>query len=204
MNSENFNENFWEKKDHPQNVAIHTSDREKDIFYMQMAKLVRQRSKCASRKIGAVLVRDDNVLAWGCNGSPPKVDLCQDDTGVCPRQEANYPSGQGLHLCPAQHAERNAILQAAKHGIATKDAILYCYCGLPCMECWKAIICAGIQRVVYLTKELNSGFERDKNGNLIAVDKEGHLIRYDDLSVVLANQSGIIIDSYAEEEVKDV
>ena len=202
MTENNFNEKFWEKEGHPQNVPIHTSDEDKDLFYMGIAKSAAARSKCASRGIGAILVKDDNILSWGCNGSPPGVNLCQDASGVCPRQEAGYPSGEGLHLCPAQHAERNAILQAAKHGIATNEAMLYCYCGLPCMECWKAIICAGIKRVVYIAKESASKFERDVNGNLTAVDQEGHLIRYDDLSVVLANQSGIQIDSYSEQDVK--
>ena len=203
MANSDFNEKFWEKEWHPQNIPMHTSDENKDLFYMNIAKLAAARSKCASRGIGAVLVRDDNVLSWGCNGSPPGVDLCQDTLSDCPRQEAGYKSGEGLHLCPAQHAERNAILQAAKHGISTNGATLYCYCGLPCMECWKAIICAGIARVVYIAKESSSKFERDETGNLTAFDKDGHLIRYDDLSVVLANQSGIEIDSYSEEAVKN-
>jgi len=193
--------NFWEIVDHPQNKAVHTTHEDKDLFYMRVAKVAATRSKCASRGIGAVLVRDDNIIAWGCNGSPPGIDLCQDIYSQCPRQEFGYKSGAGLHICPAQHAERNAILQAAKHGISTNGSTLFCYCGLPCMECWKAIICAGIKRVVYVGKDSGDTLERDENNNLVSYDKDGHLIRYDDLSVELANQSNIILSSYTEEEI---
>lgn len=200
MKDVNFNERFWEKAEHPQNTAVHTTQEERDIFYLKVAKLVSTRSKCASRQIGAVLVKDDNILSWGCNGAPPGIDLCQDVHSICPRQEAGYGSGKGLHLCPAQHAERNAILHAAKEGIATNGATLYCYCGLPCMECWKAIICAGISRVVYI-KPAVGNIVKNGTGDLVALDKGGHLIKYDNLSMVLADKSGVIIDTYAEDEI---
>jgi len=202
MAEKEFNERFWEIPGHPQNVPVHTTSENMDLFYMNMAKLASFRSKCASRGIGAVLVKDDNIISWGCNGAPAKIDLCQDVSAVCPRQEANYKSGEGLHICPAQHAERNAILHAAKHGISTNGATLYCYCGLPCHECWKAIITAGVQRVVYVTKEASAQFEKKDDGYLVSYDKEGHLIRYDDLSVVFAHQSGVDLTAYTEEAIE--
>lgn len=197
------NEKFWEIEGHPQNLPIHTTSEEKDIFYMKIAKLVANRSKCASRQIGAVLVNEeyDDIISLGCNGAPPGIDLCQDRNAQCPRQEVGYKSGKGLHICPAQHAERNCIYHAARKGVPTENTTLYCYCGLPCMECWKAIICAGIKRVVYVRKEDEGELERDDQGNLIQFDIDGHLIRYDDLSVVLAEQSNVKLASYTEEEI---
>lgn len=198
------NENFWEYEDHPQNKPNHTSQKEKDICYLNVAKIFSSRSKCASRKIGAVIVKDDNILSWGVNGSPSGIELCQNPNAECPRYEFGYKSGKGLHLCPAQHAERNAILHAAKHGISTDNSTLYCYCGLPCMECMKAIINAGIKRLVFMSKEGTSEIERDDNGDLIQYDNEGHLIQYDDLSIVLVEMSDIEFKSYKETDLGNI
>jgi len=198
------NEKFWELDNHPQNQPNHTSQKTKDIIYMNVAKVLSLRSKCASRKIGAILVKEDNILSWGVNGSPSGIDLCQNPNAECPRYEFGYKSGEGLHLCAAQHAERNAILHAAKHGIATDTSTLYCYCGMPCMECMKAIISAGIKRVVFIGKESASEITKDKKGNLVQYDEDGHLIRYDDLSVVLAEMSEIEFQSYKEKDLEDI
>lgn len=70
---------------------------------------------------------------------------------ICPRKRSGYKSGEGMHMCPAVHAEMNVVLQAARLGIATEGATLYCYCGVPCKDCAKELINAGIKRVVYLT-----------------------------------------------------
>jgi len=67
---------------------------------------------------------------------------------VCPRRGKNYESGEGLHLCPAGHAERNAIVQAARLGIKVKGASLYMNCPIPCKDCLIEIINAGIKEVV--------------------------------------------------------
>lgn len=143
-----------------------------DIYFLRLAKEVSHHSKCMSRQIGAVLVKDKNIVSTGYNGpatgvahcssrslefyfsihgetKPNKKDLITVVT-QCPRKYFGYKSGQGLHLCQAGHAERNALIQAAKHGIATKGASLYCYCGQVCKDCAIEIINAGIKELVFL------------------------------------------------------
>lgn len=125
-------------------------DFEWDALFMRIAREVSKMSKCASRQIGAVLVKDRNVISIGFNGSPMGSNLCQNSKAECPRKQLNIPSGQNLEVCPAQHAETNAITLAARHGVSTKDTTMYCWCCQPCKGCAGAIINAGVTRVVYL------------------------------------------------------
>jgi dCMP deaminase len=117
---------------------------------MRSAREVSRRSKCASRQIGAVLVRDGCVVAEGYNGAPRGVDLCQDPNATCPRKLAGYKSGEGLESCPAVHAEQNAVAQAARLGAGIKGATLYAYCCRPCKWCAGLLINAGVRRIVHL------------------------------------------------------
>ena len=125
-------------------------------------------SKCLSRKIGTVLVRNKQVIGTGYNGPPRDVPHCDHriidvanrnapytDNFVedkCPRQRMGYKSGEGMELCPAVHAEVNPIMQAARMGTPTDGATLYCYCGTPCKDCAKEIIQSGVKRVVCLAR----------------------------------------------------
>jgi dCMP deaminase len=131
---------------------------------MKLAKLVSERSKCLSRKIGAVLVKNNHIIATGYNGPPKDVPHCdhRDNQGnytkrlvskECPRRRMEFGSGQGMEHCVAVHAEINPILQAAKFGVSTEDSTLYCFCGTPCTNCTKEIINAGIKRVVCTGKD---------------------------------------------------
>lgn len=123
-----------------------------DNFFMAVAKEVSNLSKCASRQIGAVLVRDNNILSIGFNGSPAGSSLCQ-SASYCPRRKLGLPSGQGLELCPAQHAEENVIAMAARQGVATNGGTMYMWCGMPCQKCAGAIINAGVKEIVYLADQ---------------------------------------------------
>ena len=114
---------------------------------MDMAKLASRRSSCLRRAVGAVLVRERRLLATGYNGVPSGVSHCE-VTG-CLRDELNVPSGERHELCRGLHAEQNAIIQAALHGVSTRGAILYCT-NLPCIICAKMLINSGVRRVVYL------------------------------------------------------
>lgn len=116
-------------------------------YFMDIARLVARRSTCLRRQVGAVLVKDKNILATGYNGTPSGLRHCS-EVG-CLRQLQNVPSGQRHELCRGLHAEQNAIIQAAKHGTNISCAILYCT-NTPCVICSKMIINAGIRRVVYL------------------------------------------------------
>ncbi len=118
-----------------------------DTYFMDMAKLASRRSSCLRRAVGAVLVKDRRLLATGYNGVPSGVTHCE-VTG-CLREKMNVPSGERHELCRGLHAEQNAIIQAAFHGVSIRDAVLYCT-NLPCIICAKMLINAGVRRVVYL------------------------------------------------------
>jgi dCMP deaminase len=68
--------------------------------------------------------------------------------GRCPRHVIGFKSGEGLDVCPAGHAERNALINAARKGIATKGSLLYMTCGIPCSPCLVEIINAGVDGIV--------------------------------------------------------
>ncbi len=198
---------------------------EKDIYYLKIARTVSLRSKCLSRKIGAVLVKDDSLIGAGFNGPAKGVAHCKErdlrfyrvlnkefydnaiycncssgkissgskcvgcgkivsrqpmenGKSICPRRYFGYKSGQGLHLCQAGHAERNALIQAARNGISTSYTTLYCYCGQVCKDCAIEIINAGVITLVFL---------------------EGP--EYDNYSKVILEESGINIRTYKKEDI---
>ncbi|MCD6134593.1 MAG: cytidine/deoxycytidylate deaminase family protein [Candidatus Omnitrophica bacterium] len=116
-----------------------------DEYFMQLAHLVKRRSTCLRRQVGAVLVRDRRILATGYNGAPSDIVHCE-VTG-CLRQKLRVPSGQRHELCRGLHAEQNVIIQCALHGVSTKGATLYVTV-TPCIICAKMIINAGIKEIV--------------------------------------------------------
>jgi len=113
---------------------------------MGITDLVAQRSTCLRRQVGAVLVKEKNILSTGYNGAPRGLAHCL-DVG-CLREQQNVPSGEKHELCRGLHAEQNAIIQAAYHGVSIRDATLYCTT-LPCVICTKMLINAGIRKIVY-------------------------------------------------------
>ena len=115
-------------------------------YFIGIARLVSERSTCTRRKVGAVIVRDKRVLATGYNGAPTGLSHCA-ETG-CIRAKMGVPSGQRHELCRGLHAEQNAIIQAAYHGISIKGSTLFCTT-LPCSICFKMLINAGILEIVY-------------------------------------------------------
>ncbi len=117
-----------------------------DEYFMEITHLVARRSTCLRRKVGAVLVKDRNILATGYNGAPSGVAHCM-DVG-CLRERLSIRSGERHELCRGLHAEQNAIIQAAKHGTNINGATIYCTT-MPCIICSKVIINAGIMRIVY-------------------------------------------------------
>ncbi len=115
-------------------------------YFMGICDLVSQRSTCTRRKVGAVLVKEKRILCSGYNGAPAKVPHCR-ETG-CLREKLNVPSGEKHELCRGVHAEQNAIIQAAYHGIQVNGSVLYCT-NQPCSICAKMIINAGIKKVFF-------------------------------------------------------
>jgi dCMP deaminase len=117
-----------------------------DEYFMEITRLVVSRSTCLRRQVGAVIVKDKKILATGYNGAPSGLPHCL-EVG-CLRDEMGIPSGERHELCRGLHAEQNAIIQAAYHGVSINGATLYCT-NLPCIICAKMLINAGITRVVY-------------------------------------------------------
>jgi dCMP deaminase len=117
-----------------------------ETYFMDIAHLVAKRSTCRRRAVGALLVKDKRILTTGYNGAPSGLKHCL-DIG-CLREELNIASGERHELCRGIHAEQNAIIQAALHGVSIKDATLFCT-NQPCLICAKMLINAGITKVYY-------------------------------------------------------
>jgi dCMP deaminase len=116
-------------------------------YFMGIASLVAKRSTCRRRAVGAIIVKDKRILSTGYNGAPTGVSHCI-DIG-CLREDMGIASGTRHELCRGIHAEQNAIIQAAFHGVGIKGASLFCT-NLPCSICAKMIINAGINTIYYL------------------------------------------------------
>ncbi|MEM0157791.1 MAG: cytidine/deoxycytidylate deaminase family protein [Thermoplasmataceae archaeon] len=117
-----------------------------DQYFMRMAFLAASRSNCTRRKVGAVIVKDKNVLATGYNGPPSGTVHC--DVVGCIRDELDVPSGERHELCRGLHAEQNAIIQAAVHGVSIRDAAIYVTTH-PCVVCSKMLMNAQIREIIY-------------------------------------------------------
>ena len=139
-----------------------------DEYFYNVCRQVARNSKCLSRRIGSVLVRDKSIISTGYNGPPRGVPSCDkrwkldknfrdkygydgEEVGVlgrCPRYVLGFNSGEGLSICLASHSERSSLINAARNGIRTKDSVLYMCCGIPCSPCLVEIINAGVKEIV--------------------------------------------------------
>lgn len=114
-----------------------------DEYYIRIAHLISQRGTCVRRRVGCVLVnRHNQILSTGYNGPPAGEPHCIEK----PCAGASAPSGQGLELCEAIHAEQNALLQCAD---VHKIEAVYCTDG-PCMHCVKMLMNTSAARIVFL------------------------------------------------------
>lgn len=138
-----------------------------DRYFMEIAGIVAKRSTCVRRNIGSLIVKEKRILSTGYNGAPSGLGHCG-DLG-CIRQEMGIASGERHELCRGLHAEQNAIIQAAYHGVSIKGGLLYST-HLPCSICVKMIINAGINEVFYL-----EGYPDDLATQLIA--ESGIIVR---------------------------
>lgn len=110
-----------------------------DAYFMAIVRAVATRATCSRRAIGAVLVKNKLILATGYNGAPAGLRHCDHTNG------GDLLNG---HCARSTHAEQNAIVQAARHGISIEGATLYCS-NNPCLTCAKLLINAGVTRIVY-------------------------------------------------------
>ncbi|HXX37237.1 MAG TPA: cytidine/deoxycytidylate deaminase family protein [bacterium] len=117
-----------------------------DEYFMSLARLASTRSTCLRRRVGAVIVKDRMVLSTGYNDTPRGMKNCGD--GGCDRCRSDAASGTALDTCLCLHAEQNAIIQAAYHGVGIAGGTIYST-HQPCLTCAKMIVNAGITRIVY-------------------------------------------------------
>ena len=117
-----------------------------DDYFMKIAEDASTRSNCLRRKVGALIVKQRNIISAGYNGTPIGVKNCFE--GGCPRCLSDVPPGEGYDTCICVHAEANAILLAARHGNATEGGVMYTTIR-PCLSCLKEAVQAGIQEIVY-------------------------------------------------------
>jgi dCMP deaminase len=143
--------------------------------YMAICDEIAKMSKCLSRKIGVIAITPDGTfIGSGYNGpsrgvphcnSPERLEWLTEELkkthsgdvrsfilengwgSVCPRYIMRYKSGEGLHICSAGHAERNCLINCAREGIRVKGSYLIMNCPLPCVECSKSIINAGVVKI---------------------------------------------------------
>lgn len=120
-----------------------------DEYLMGIAIAVRKRANCVGNRVGAVIAKDGRIVSTGYNGTPRNMPNCLE--GGCLRcaNRETYPPGTSYDLCICVHAEQNAILAAARFGIAVEGGTLYTTMQ-PCFNCMKEMLQAGIQRVFYI------------------------------------------------------
>jgi dCMP deaminase len=147
---------------------------EKDQYYLDIARVVATRSTCLKVLIGAIIVKEDQIIATGYVGAPRKTKSSLEH-GFCLRKKLNIPSGQQYELCRSVHAEQNAIINAARAGVSLLGGNIYIYGeskdtgevinAFPCFICKKMIINAGLNRIITSVKY------PDKNYMTFTVDE---------------------------------
>lgn len=133
----------------------------KDEYYLNIAREIARRATCLRGKIGAVIVKNDVIIATGYVGAPRKTKDCL-ERGECLRDKLNIPHGQNYELCRSVHAEQNCLLNAARAGVSLLGGNMYMWGedregrpinGLPCFICKKMIINAGLKRFIGNTND---------------------------------------------------
>lgn len=133
----------------------------KDEYYLSIAKQVAERATCFRNKGGAIIVKDDVILATGYIGAPRKTKDCF-ERGFCLRDQLKIPHGRQYEICRSVHAEMNCIINAARSGTSISGGDMFIYHrdregkemdSFPCFICKKIIINVGLNRVVCSTKE---------------------------------------------------
>lgn len=134
----------------------------KEEYYLGIAREVAKRSTCFRRSIGAIIIRDDEIISTGYVGAPRKTKDCFEQ-GFCLRDKLNIPHGQRYELCRSVHAEQNALINAARAGVSLLGGDMYIFGSIqkskatidafPCFICKKIIINAGLDRIICSTAD---------------------------------------------------
>jgi dCMP deaminase len=134
----------------------------KDQYYLDIAKSVCRRGTCTKVEMGAVIIRDDQIVSTGYCGAPRGTKSSQEH-GFCLRRELGIPSGHRYEICRSVHAEQNAIINAARSGTSLLGGDIYIYGkrydtdeildAFPCFICKKMLINCGLKRVICSLKD---------------------------------------------------
>ena len=128
-------------------------------YYLDIAETVLERGTCLRRNFGAIIVNNDEIVSTGYVGAPRGRANCV-DLGYCTREKLNIPKGQRYELCRSVHAEQNAIISASRADMIGATIYLACHDAKtnelygdvePCSMCKRAIINAGIEKVIVRT-----------------------------------------------------
>ena len=130
----------------------------KDQYYLDLAKSVCKRGTCTKVEIGAVIIKDDQVISTGYCGAP-RGTKSSHEHGFCLRRQLGIPSGHRYEICRSIHAEQNAIINAARSGTSLLGGDMYIYGHIynkddqplnafPCFICKKMLINCGLKRVI--------------------------------------------------------
>ncbi len=126
-----------------------------DEYFLKIASVVAERSTCRRHHVGAVAVGNKHILTTGYNGAPSGLKDCL-ELG-CLRDEMGILSGERHEICRGVHAEQNAIIQAALHGISLEGSTIYCT-HTPCVLCAKMLVNAKIKRFVSFGRYNDNAF----------------------------------------------
>lgn len=118
-----------------------------DSYYMNYAIKLSAKANCIKGKVGAILVKDNKIIAEGVNSVPNGITPCTEET--CIRKKLKLKSGENQELCFVVHAEQNAIIDALNNKKDIKGSTLY-VTKQPCIICAKMLINLGIKKIVYL------------------------------------------------------
>lgn len=118
-----------------------------DTYFMLIAKVCALRSTCIKRAVGCVIAIDKELVSTGYNGTVKGLAHCIDNYKECPRNEVGAHRGERYDLCPALHAEQNAIIQAAKSSKSINGGTAYITIA-PCITCARMLVNAGITKVI--------------------------------------------------------
>jgi dCMP deaminase len=146
---------------------------EKDQYYLDIASVVSNRSTCLNVQIGAIILKEDQIIAAGYVGAPRHTKSSMEH-GTCLRRKLGIPSGAQYELCRSVHAEQNAIINAARAGVSLLGGDMFIYGksretgrtidAFPCFICKKMIINCGLKRVI------TSVHDRKKNYMVFSVE----------------------------------
>ena len=190
----------------------------KDEYYLNIAKSVCKRATCTKVEIGAVIIRDDQIISTGYVGAP-RGTKSSHEHGFCLRRRLGIPSGHRYEICRSVHAEQNAIINAARSGTSLLGGDMYIFGKIegddnteildafPCFICKKMIINCGLKRVICSLKKGNyKVFEVDKwvedwrKGDIID-DKFQYGVEFQDDTPIIA-KNPIKISPFLKKKIK--